>query len=56
MEQILAWDPEVILTQEAGFAERVRQDPCGAASAPCAAAVCTARPCCRLAGWTARLA
>ncbi|MDH1252859.1 UNVERIFIED_CONTAM: iron ABC transporter substrate-binding protein [Comamonas sp. A-3] len=27
MEQILAWDPEVILTQEAGFAERVRQDP-----------------------------
>ncbi|MDH1335009.1 iron ABC transporter substrate-binding protein [Comamonas thiooxydans] len=27
MEQILVWDPEVILTQEAGFAERVRQDP-----------------------------
>lgn len=27
MEQILAWDPEVILTQDAGFAERVRQDP-----------------------------
>ena len=27
MEQILAWDPEVILTQETGFAERVRQDP-----------------------------
>ena len=27
MEQILAWDPEVILTQEAGFVERVRRDP-----------------------------
>lgn len=27
MEQVLAWDPEVILTQEAGFAERVREDP-----------------------------
>ncbi|MDR0226313.1 MAG: iron ABC transporter substrate-binding protein [Burkholderiaceae bacterium] len=27
MEQILAWDPQVILTQEPGFAERVRQDP-----------------------------
>ena len=27
MEQILAWDPEVIVTQEAGFAQRLRQDP-----------------------------
>lgn len=27
MEQILAWDPQVVITQEPGFAERVRQDP-----------------------------
>lgn len=27
MEQILAWDPQVIVTQEAGFAAGVRQDP-----------------------------
>lgn len=27
MEQILAWDPEVIVTQEAGFAQQLRQDP-----------------------------
>jgi iron complex transport system substrate-binding protein len=27
MEQILAWDPQVIITQEPGLAERVSQDP-----------------------------
>jgi iron complex transport system substrate-binding protein len=27
MEQILAWDPQVIVTQEPGLAERMRQDP-----------------------------
>ena len=27
MEQILAWDPQVVITQEPGFAERARQDP-----------------------------
>lgn len=27
MEQILAWDPQVIVTQEADFAERVLRDP-----------------------------
>lgn len=27
MEQILAWDPQVVITQEPGFAQRVRQDP-----------------------------
>lgn len=26
-EQLLLWDPEVIVTQDAGFAQRVRTDP-----------------------------
>ena len=53
-EQLLLWDPEVIVTQDAGFLHSASAPiRSGAISVPCAREGSTAHLRCPLAGWTA---
>ena len=55
LEQVLAWDPEVIVTIDRDFADSVRGDPLGFGSGRALGAR-PPRPSCRSAGSTSRAA